>query len=57
MKCIIVCLGHIIGSCPHCIADEKNKDCSNYKPVRIWIFAVKGGEKNEKKFNSKRKGV
>ena len=57
MRCIVVCLGHIIGSCPHCIADEKNKDCPYYKPVKIWILEVKGGEKNEKKFNSKRKNV
>jgi len=37
----IICLGHIINSCPECKADEKNKQCLNYQPKIMRVFDVK----------------
>ena len=36
-----ICLGHIIRTCPFCKADNKNKYCPNYKPVKMQIYDVK----------------
>ena len=38
---VIICLNHILCKCPSCISDEKNKQCQNYKPIRVWIFTIK----------------
>lgn len=35
------CLGHLKGSCPQCVADDKNRFCPNYLPYRLRIFEVK----------------
>ncbi len=35
------------GNCEICIADEKNKNCFDYYPIRVYIFYV--SEKVEKK--------
>ena len=40
-----ICLGHIIRTCPECIADEKNKQCywdeyKKYNPIIVRTFYV-----------------
>ena len=40
MEDLETCLGHIIGRCPDCSADEKNKKCPGYKPVALHTFEV-----------------
>ena len=44
----IICINHILGKCPKCWSDEKNKQCGGYKPIMIFIFEVKEGEKDGK---------
>ncbi|MBU2576564.1 MAG: hypothetical protein KKF50_02485 [Nanoarchaeota archaeon] len=41
METLETCLGHVIGRCPDCKSDKKNKECPNYKPLKIRIFEVK----------------
>jgi len=45
----VVCLGQVLGKCPKCLSDEKNKQCEGYVPITIYTFIVR--ENFEKKEN------
>ncbi len=44
----IICLGHILGKCKHCLSDDFNKQCNGYIPVKVWVLKVKENEDERK---------
>ena len=52
----IICLGHLLGTCKKCKADDWNKQCPHYRPVHLFLVEV-SDEDTDKRFNSSKSDV
>ena len=37
---MVICIGHVLRTCPECTNDYLNERCKNYRPVRIIEYDV-----------------